>query len=105
MSRSALPRIKKAYDVFGQRIEVELKKGPLYLDSGFQVRGYYEVENKKIVVDSTMSKDQIISTLYHELGHALLYRLGIDQTSTSHDVHEMIVEGYSKFIMESFKLK
>jgi Zn-dependent peptidase ImmA (M78 family) len=96
--------MKKAFQVFGQEIKVELQKGPLFVD-GEHCLGYYDTEKKLIVIDKGLPLTTKLQTLYHELGHALLYRLGLEKTSLHHDVHEIIVEGYAKFISDNFKMK
>jgi Zn-dependent peptidase ImmA (M78 family) len=96
--------MRKKFQVFGQEIKVELKKGPLFV-SDQPVLGYYDTENKLIVIDKSLSIEQKFTTLYHELGHALLYRMGLEKTSLHHDVHEMIVEAYAKFLFDNFRMK
>jgi Zn-dependent peptidase ImmA (M78 family) len=97
--------MRKTWDIYGQKVTVELKKGPLQDHTGRQLAGYFDQLHNKIVIDSTMPKDHITKTLYHELGHALKSRLGIFQTSLSEDLHELIVEGYANFIYENFNPK
>lgn len=46
-----------------------------------------------------------LETLFHELGHALFYELGLNQTKLGHDVEEIIVEGFSRFIAKNFNVR
>lgn len=95
-------KIKKSYNVFGQPIKMNLKKGPLTDEYGRQLAGFFDPQKNTILVDNSLPEDQLIKTIIHELGHALLFRLGLPQTSLPHDLHELIVEGYSNFIYEEF---
>lgn len=96
--------MKKKINVFGQEVQIKLEKGPIFVGED-HVLGYYDTEKKLIVVDKTLPMQMRLQTLYHEMMHALFYRLGLEKTSMHHDMHEVLVEGIAKFLEENFKLK
>lgn len=96
--------MRTKWEVFGETIKIELKKGPLYLGDQ-PVYGYYDPDKKLVVVDKTLPLPMKTKVLYHEILHAVFIRLGIDKTGMSHDLHEIIVEQVAKFIFENFKPK
>lgn len=96
--------VKRKWSVFGQDVVVEMTKGPKHDHQGNLMRGYYDPEKHYIWIDSTLNLKERHLTLIHELGHVLLFRLGLEQAVSS-EMHELIVEAYSKFIYENFKFK
>ena len=91
-------------NVFGQEVKIETRKGPLFVGD-VHVNGFYDTEKKLIVVDKSLNYETRMTTLYHEVMHALFYRIGIEKTNLPHDVHEILVEAIAKFLFENFKLK
>lgn len=88
-------------DVFGQTVTIKYHSSPIEFE-GRLVYGLYHKEHNHIDIAQHNTEAEILKTLLHEIGHSLLDRVGLWQTSLSHDVHEAIVETYSKFIYEQF---
>ena len=70
--------------------------------------GCYDPHNFVIKINNELSKKglekQLLATILHEEGHALLDLLGFNQTSLSLDMQELIVENYANFLVEHYKL-
>lgn len=92
----------KNIDIFGKKIPVVFKKD-LKDDDGTKACGLYCFENDIIYLDSDLPKKLMIESLYHECFHALMERIGLNQTSISEDVKEIICESFAKFVDENFE--
>lgn len=90
-------------NIFGQEVTIKYHQQPITMDDK-PVYGVYHKESHHIDIGPHNTERELIQTIIHELSHALSDRVGIWQTSLSHDVHEAIVETYSKFIFEQFIL-
>ena len=84
---------KRTGTVFGEKVKIKRCK----------LKGKYGDFNKdtfEIRIDSRLNKELYERTLLHELGHALTFRLGLEQ-SIPEGVLEILVEGYANFLYES----
>ena len=86
----------KPLNIFGQEIKVEIED---LSANGFA--GQYDFDNKKISIDTNCKEK--LATYFHECLHGCWYRLGIHQTKIPHEVHEIVVEGFSRFLEENFE--
>lgn len=60
---------------------------------------------KEIIMISTEDNDThkaIVETLFHEISHSIIYRLGLHNTSLNHDIEEIIVDGIGVALAENF---
>lgn len=87
--------------VFGKDIVVEKKKGLLAKEQ----LGEYKLDEKKIVIDSTLKGEELIYTYLHELIHATADRLGWHNTSLTHDFEEILADNIPRMILENFEVK
>lgn len=97
--------MKKTWTVFGQKIKVKFVNDLIHPDSGAHLFGLFDPDKNIIYIRSDLTAKQKDATLAHELGHALMFRLGLAQTTLSIDMHEIIVEGFGNFIAENYKPK
>lgn len=90
-------KIKKSYNVFGRKIKVKICK----LDEN--IAGVYDDSLGTIFINVLLTQkgleDQLQDTLIHELGHALFYRVSIDQ-AVSWQTHEYIVNNMAVMLRE-----
>lgn len=90
-------KIRKSYNVFGRKIKVKFSD----MDPG--IAGIYDDSLGMIIlnVDLTQKGNEIVlqDTLIHELGHALFYRVSIDQ-AVSWQTHEYIVNNMAVMLRE-----
>lgn len=93
------------FEVFGQTVTIDYLNKPILMEDSRIAYGVYYKERHHIDIGPHDTEAELIKTVLHELGHALLDRLGLWQTSLSLDLHELIVEAYSKFIYEQFTMK
>ena len=87
--------------IFGQKIRVKKIKG---LGEKQGLAGFYDPFKKEIAIDASLKGDAFMQTLLHELVHAVMDRVGISQTRTSHDVHEMVAENVATALVENFRM-
>lgn len=85
-------------DVFGRMTPIEYKK--LEDDTA----GHFDRETKSIAISDDEKGAKYVHTLLHELGHALMDRVGIHQ-AISDETEEIIAENYATMITELFDLK
>jgi hypothetical protein len=57
--------------------------------------GICDYEGLGIHLSPKLSKDQYATTLLHEVGHAILFSVGLQSTSVSRDLEEIIVEAFA----------
>lgn len=80
---------------------VKIKK---FKNTGENIAGFYDFDTKEIGIDASLKKDDAVSTLIHEVGHALFHRGGLIQCNISREVQEIIVEQYATVLLDNFKL-
>lgn len=90
------------FDVYGKHIEVKkIKK--LMLTKG--ASGTYNTKTCTIEVDSSLQKNELIHTYIHELIHALVDRMGLENCDLSHDLEEILADNIPKMLLENFEIK
>lgn len=105
-----MKKLPRTYTVFGQKVTITNKLPPKYAkfyDTETQyLWGLYIPHELTIYVNPNQSLEMQWRTLYHELGHALMYRIGLPYSEEfGAGLHEQIVETYANFIFESFHKK
>lgn len=90
-------KIKKSYNVFGRKIKVK------FCELDPNVAGIYDDYLGMIFLNVQLAEKgneiQLQDTLIHELGHALFYRVSLDQ-AMSWQVHEYIVNNMAVMLRE-----
>lgn len=102
-----MKKLPRTYTVFGQKVTITTKLpidyAKRYMESGYQLWGLYIPQECKVYVNPNQSLENQWKTLYHELGHALMFRIGLPYSDDFDDgLHEQIVETYANFMYESF---
>ncbi len=100
-----MKKIPRSFKVFGQKVTISHKLPEKYQQNfeGYNLWGLYMPNELAIYINPEQGLEQQWRTLYHELGHALMYRIGLPYNNEFTDgLHEQIVEGYANFIYESF---
>ena len=93
-------KLPKFLNIFGLKIKliVSLKLSP-------GVAGQYDPSKECITLNAIHETDkELLHTLLHECGHAMFYRVSIQQ-AVSWEVHEFIVNNYSTMLLENFEIK
>lgn len=93
-------RLPKFLNIFGLKVKlvISLKMLP-------NIAGQYEPDKQIISINSIHDSDmELLHTLLHECGHAMFYRVSIQQ-AVSWEVHEFIVNNYSTMLLENFDIK
>ena len=104
MAKMKSVKMPTEFIVFGQPVKIIYHAEQLFMNER-PVYGFYNYDNHTIEIGPHHSADELFKTMIHELGHSILDRLGVVRTSVHSDVNEIIVEGYSRFIHENFKLR
>lgn len=89
--------LPKFFNIFGLKVNLVVKAMSNAL-------GMYEhgVRKKTIYVHPDHeTSEELMHTILHECGHALFYRVSINQ-GVSHEVHEFIVNNYATMLQENF---
>ena len=93
--------MKKTYSIMGLKVRVRVADEVLDED-GQQLAGHFNPESKEIVISLKMTDEDQLRTLCHELAHALMFRVGLFQTSMTRDQHELVSEAFGNWIYEEF---
>lgn len=97
--------MKKTWNIYGAKVKVKFVADLTHPENGLPLYGLFDPDKNLIYIREDLTPKQIEATLTHELGHALMFRLGIMQTNLDNNLHEIIVEGFGNFIAENFKPK
>lgn len=93
-------KLPRFLNIFGLKVKlvVSMKIPP-------NIDGQYEYDKKVISLNHLHESDkELLHTLLHECGHAMFYRVSIQQ-AVSWEVHEFIVNNYSTMLLENFDIK
>lgn len=95
-----LDKLPKFLMIFGLKVKLKVdKKIPPH------IAGQYEYTKALISMNSQHeSEKEFMHTLIHECGHALFYRVSINQ-AISFEVHEYIVNNMATMLLENFDIK
>ena len=89
---------KSYYNILGREVKVFYEQQmPDHLQNNL---GYFDPNTFTIHLVKHAIKKEELRTLYHEIFHAILERVGVTRTATSHDAHEVIVEAFANFMMD-----
>lgn len=88
--------------IFGSEVRVIKKDGIVHGNT--LCSGLYDMEQKVIYIDKTLSKKDSMAALIHEMGHAMFDRCGLNQTDIGLNLQEIIVENMALMMVESFSL-
>jgi Zn-dependent peptidase ImmA (M78 family) len=93
-------KFPKFLKIFGLKVKLLISnKMPL------NVAGQYEPDKCVITLNSMHETDkELLHTLLHECGHAMFYRVSINQ-AISFEVHEFIVNNYATMLLENFDIR
>lgn len=89
---------KKTLNIFGNKIKISIE------DIGTEDAGRYYEKLNLIKIAPHLKGDDLMHTLLHEVGHAILVRTGVRQ-AIEDQVHEVIVENMATALLENFDIK
>lgn len=87
-------------DIFGAKYKVIRPK-----KMAAEQIGLCDNENKTISVRRDLNGDEYTKVLVHEIVHAVINRVSIDQGKLSHDLEEILCGVLSTALVENFMLK
>jgi hypothetical protein len=88
--------------IFGKPVKIKYSEDVSV--NGHPVFGLFEPDKWAITIDSKQSREQIIDTIIHEMGHALMSRLYLVSIIPA-EIIEQIVENYAVMLRENMNLK
>jgi Zn-dependent peptidase ImmA (M78 family) len=96
-------KIPKKINIFGKLSKIEIVKD-LRLYGVQKVDGLFCPVTKVISIEAEQTNDAIMQTLVHEFGHAIMNRISLTQSGLSAELEEIIVDSFSTFMNETFKM-
>lgn len=92
-------KFPKKFNIFGMAVKLIIRLMPE------SIAGTYDHRAKTITINELQETDEeLLHTVLHECGHALFYRVSINQ-GVSFEVHEFIVNNYATMLLENFDIK
>jgi len=91
--------MKSSVTLFGTKVKIK----QVNLD-GTGVLGYYQHDKKLIALSHRLKGDELTLTLAHEVIHASVAILGLNQCQLSMDLEEMLCETIPTAMASVFKL-
>jgi len=88
--------------IFGVTVPVKEYKN-LIQERGWG--GFYDIEEKAIYLDPTLTKEEKMQTLLHEFFHGVMFRTAMHQTKIPHEVFEIIVDNLATAMIENFHIR
>lgn len=93
-------KIPRFLNIFGSKVRLLVS-----LKMSQNMAGMYDPDKEIIYLNANHDTDrELLHTLLHEAGHALFYRVSIQQ-AVSWEIHEFIVNNYSTMLLENFEIK
>lgn len=93
-------KLPKHLYVFGEKYTLKQIEGL----SAHGIAGQCHKVNKTIIVDSKLKGAELQETILHELFHAVVSEVSIDQT-LSHELEEVIVDTFAKAVCKNFNIR
>jgi len=93
--------MKKTLKIMGQKWSIEIVDN--LIDIG-ECDGTTIKDGKKILLDKSLKGNELKQVLLHEFFHAVWVESGLDQTTISKDLEEIIVEQMSQALLNSFNV-
>lgn len=97
-------KIPKSIIVYGKKYKVKRVKD-LKDDKGILISGLHEYDKGLISLDTKLKSVELDQTFFHELGHAVQERVGVNQGEISDDLKEVIVDSMATFLAETFHFR
>jgi len=89
--------------IYGAEYQIQVEKD-LVLE-GVACDGLCYIKERKILIDSSIKDPAVFKEiLIHEMGHALMDRLGFNLLGIPPELEELLVQGIAVMVTESFKL-
>jgi Zn-dependent peptidase ImmA (M78 family) len=93
--------VKKSINLFGQIVPIKTFTQDEHTQ---HLMGYCQKKPLEIYLNDSLPKEEEIATLNHEIVHAFLFRLGLDQV-LSHEMQEILAENLSEILTKHYRLK
>lgn len=90
-------KIPKKFKIFGQTVKVRVG------DLGPNYAGMYYPSKSMIVIDKSVTKEEMSRVIIHEFIHSVIHRCSLDQV-ISYPSEEILVDMITKAIVENFKI-
>lgn len=104
MKQKEIKRQDFEISIFGEKWQVKFQH-PCFLEDMSQVAGYCDQRNKSLVIDGNNDDKYVAETLFHELFHAYMRRMGVINAGIPHEVEEIIADQFAMLLTENFDFK
>lgn len=91
-------KLPKYFNVFGKKIKI--KRG----DLGPAYQGMFYPGKDLIIIDKTITSEEMARVVIHEFFHSVISRCSLDQV-VSYPSEEVLVDMFTKALLENFKVE
>ena len=98
-------KLPRKVEIYGSKYKLKIFVNPHV--QGIPVEGYCDSLNKIICLSRDILKDKefTMEVLIHEMGHALMDRMGVRLTQLPPELEEIIVQAFAIMLIENFDIK
>ncbi len=90
-------KLPKHFVIFGKKVKVRVG------DLGPSYAGMYYPKENMIVIDKSVTKEELPRVVVHEFLHGVITRCSLDQ-AISYPAEEIVVDMITKALIENFKI-
>lgn len=96
-------KIPKKINIFGKPHKITVI--PNLTAYGTPVQGLLVLNDYHIYLEKNQKPEEMMHTLLHECGHAIIQRISLNQTGLPPEVEEVIVDSFATFMVETFNIR
>lgn len=98
-------KLPSSVNIYGNKYKIKVMENCSI--EGVPLYGYCDTQKKLIVIEKAILKNPILAkeVLIHEMGHALMDRIGIHLVRFPPELEEIVVQAFAVMMTENLEIK